>query len=345
MILKYFRGSIAFLAVAVLLGGVLGYEYTGALSGAASFMFIVLVLGILEISLSFDNAVVNAKTLAHMDAVWQKRFLTWGMAIAVFGMRVVFPLLIVGIAASLWPIEAVMLAVKNPAEYERILTSVHAEIAAFGGAFLLMVGLRYFFDREKNVHWVAVIERPLAKGGRLFMVEAALVMTMLLVAAHLLPQEEKFVFLAAGIAGLITYAFVQWLEIVLESKERSVASSTVKAGLSAFIYLEVLDASFSFDGVIGAFALSNNIFIIALGLGVGAMFVRSITVMLAENGTLAEYCYLEHGAFWAILALGAIMFIGVFIEIPEVLTGLIGAALLSAAFFSSTRENHRKHCL
>lgn len=345
MIAKYFRGSIVFLVVSILLGGVLGYHYTGALSGAASFMFIVLVLGVLEISLSFDNAVVNAKTLARMDAVWQKRFLTWGMAIAVFGMRVVFPLLIVGIAASLWPVEAIMLAVKNPAEYERILTSVHAEIAAFGGAFLLMVGLRYFFDKEKDIHWVAVIERPLAKGGRLFMVEAAVVMMILLAAAYLLPQEESFVFLAAGIAGLITYTLVQWLEVVLESKEGSMAGSAAKAGLSAFIYLEVLDASFSFDGVIGAFALSNNIFIIALGLGVGAMFVRSITVMLAENGTLAEYCYLEHGAFWAILALGAIMFIGVFIEIPEVVTGLIGATLLGAAFFSSTRENHRKHCL
>lgn len=340
--MRYFRGSIAFLVVAVLLGGALGYKYTGSLSGIAGFMFIVLVLGVLEISLSFDNAVVNAKTLAHMDKVWQKRFLTWGMAIAVFGMRVVFPLLIVGIAASLWPIEAIMLAVKNPVEYERILTSVHAEIAAFGGAFLLMVGLRYFFDREKNVHWVAIIERPLAKGGRLFMVEAALVMLILLTAAYFLPQEENFVFLASGIAGLITYALVQWLEIVLESKEGSVSGSVVKAGLSAFIYLEVLDASFSFDGVIGAFALSNNIFIIALGLGVGAMFVRSITVMLAENGTLAEYCYLEHGAFWAILALGAIMFIGVFIEIPEVVTGLIGAALLIAAFLSSAKENHKK---
>lgn len=343
--IKYFRGSIVFLIIAVLLGGALGYHYTSSLSGAISFMFIVLVLAVLEISLSFDNAVVNAKTLAHMDKVWQKRFLTWGMAIAVFGMRVVFPLLIVGIAASLGPIEAVALAIKNPAEYERILTSVHAEIAAFGGAFLLMVGLRYFFDKEKDVHWVAVIEKPLIKGGRLFMIEAALVMMMLLIAAYFLPQEEKFVFLAAGIAGLITYAFVQWIEIVLESKESSIAGTAVKTGLSAFIYLEVLDASFSFDGVIGAFALSNNIFIIALGLGVGAMFVRSITVMLTEKGTLAEYCYLEHGAFWAILALGAIMFLGVFIEIPEVVTGLIGAALLIAAFISSAKENHKKNYL
>ena len=93
------------------------------------------------------------------------------------------------------------------------------------------------------------------------------------------------------------------------------------------IYLEVLDASFSFDGVIGAFALTHNLFIIAIGLGIGAMYVRSMTIMLVERGTLAEYRFLEHGAFYAIIALSVIMFVQPLMHIPEVITGLVGAVV------------------
>ena len=90
----------------------------------------------------------------------------------------------------------------------------------------------------------------------------------------------------------------------------------------------MLDASFSFDGVIGAFALSNNLFVIAIGLGIGAMFVRSLTIMLVEQGTLTEYRYLEHGAFYAIIALGVIMFLKTVMPFPEAVTGLVGAAFI-----------------
>lgn len=341
--MKYYRGSAVFTAVCLTLAALLGYAAGGA-QGAVQTVFIVAVLGVLETSLSFDNAVVNAKVLTTMDAIWRRRFLTWGIAIAVFGMRIVFPLLIVGIAGHLGPIEAVTLAVSQPAEYERILTSVHAEIAAFGGAFLLMVGLRYFFDEEKDVHWVRVLEAPLVKAHQLYMAEAAAVAVVLLVCTFCLPlpAEERLAFLSAGVGGLVTYAAVQWLEVVLGEPEEGSSQIITRTGAAAFIYLEVLDASFSFDGVIGAFALSNNIFVIALGLGIGAMFVRSMTVMLVDKGTLGEYRYLEHGAFWAILGLGACMLGGLFVHIPEVITGLIGAALIGLALWSSILANKRE---
>ena len=117
--------------------------------------------------------------------------------------------------------------------------------------------------------------------------------------------------------------------------------AVVRSGAAAFLYLEVLDASFSFDGVIGAFALSNNIFIIAMGLGIGAMFVRSMTVMLVDKGTLAQYRFLEHGAFWAIIALAIIMLVSAIpgAHIPETITGLIGAVLIGTAFWWSVRHN------
>lgn len=99
-------------------------------------------------------------------------------------------------------------------------------------------------------------------------------------------------------------------------------SAAAKGGFGAFLYLEVLDASFSFDGVIGAFALTQNLFIIAIGLGIGAMYVRSMTVMLVEKGTLSEYRYLEHGAFYAILILSVVMYFQTLMHIPEVITGL-----------------------
>ncbi|MGB3278185.1 MAG: DUF475 domain-containing protein, partial [Pseudorhodobacter sp.] len=110
-----------------------------------------------------------------------------------------------------------------------------------------------------------------------------------------------------------------------------------KGGLGAFLYLEVLDASFSFDGVIGAFALTQNLFLIAIGLGIGAMYVRSMTIMLVERQTLAAFRYLEHGAFWSIMILAIIMFIQTVMHIPEVITGLLGAGVIGLSLVSSLR--------
>ena len=107
----------------------------------------------------------------------------------------------------------------------------------------------------------------------------------------------------------------------------------------------MLDASFSFDGVIGAFALSNNMIVIALGLSIGALFVRSMTIMLVHKGTLAEYRYLEHGAFWAILALAAIMLLSAHYAIPEAVTGVIGAVLIGFSLLWSVRHNRREAAL
>jgi len=295
------------------------------------------VLAVLEISLSFDNAVVNAAVLTDMDAVWQRRFLTWGMVIAVFGMRVFFPLAIVALAAGLGPIDALMLSLTEPARYEAIVSSAHGAIAGFGGAFLLLVGFDYFLDADKSVHWVGWIERRMAAFGPVRALAIALVLGLLMLVARALPGHEALVFIEAGLGGIIAHVAVEAIGTLLESREtaRRAAGVLVRSGLGGFVYLNVLDASFSFDGVIGAFALSNNMVIIALGLSIGAMFVRSITLMLVRHGTLAQYRFLEHGAFWAIIALGAIMLASARIEIPETITGLIGAVLIGLSLWSS----------
>ncbi len=338
MIFKHFGGSLVFTIVALALGGWYGWTLTGTVEGALGILWICAVLAVLEVSLSFDNAAVNASVLKDMDPVWQQRFLTWGIAIAVFGMRIVFPLVIVMIAASLGPIEAVNMALAEPVRYQNIMEDAHIGLMGFGGAFLGMVGLGYFFDSDKEVDWIGFIERPLAKVAEIEAISIGVVLLATYLTSTMLADADALTFLVAGIAGLLTFIVVDIVSHVLEAPTPT-TGQVAKAGFGSFLYLEVLDASFSFDGVIGAFALSNNLFVIAIGLGIGAMFVRSMTIFLVRQGTLSEYRFLEHGAFYAILALAGIMYVNTFYHIPEVFTGMIGAVLIGLSFWASVRWN------
>jgi hypothetical protein len=342
-LLRFYLFSFVFTLVCLGLGAWYGFSSTGSLSGMAQMLWIIVVLSVLEVSLSFDNAVVNASVLKDMDEIWQRRFLTWGIAFAVFGMRIVFPLAIVAIAAGLGPIETIDLSLNDPRRYEEIVSSAHVGIAGFGGAFLAMVGLKFFFDGEKDVHWIEVVETKLARFAALPAAEIALLLLALWGISLLLPPDEALTFLVAGILGLVTFIAVEGINAILELREERLrlAGAVVRSGLGGFLYLNVLDASFSFDGVIGAFALSNNMIVIALGLSIGAMFVRSMTIHLVRKGTLAQYRYLEHGAFWAIIALGAIMLMTAVFHIPETITGLIGASLIGLSLWWSIRHNRR----
>ena len=341
--LRFYGFSIIFGIACLALGAWYGWTSTGTVAGMAEILWIVTVLSILEISLSFDNAVINASVLKEMDEVWQKRFLTWGIAFAVFGMRVVFPLAIVAIAAGLGPIETLNLSLNRPDEYERIVSSAHVGIAGFGGAFLAMVGLKFFFDLDKEVHWIGVIERKLSRVAALPAIEIAVLLLALWGISRMLPAEEALTFVVAGMLGLVAFIAVEGINTWLELREEKaqLAGAAVRSGLGGFLYLNVLDASFSFDGVIGAFALSNNMIVIALGLSIGAMFVRSMTIHLVKKGTLSEYRFLEHGAFWAIIALGGIMLLSARFHIPESITGLIGAILIALSLAWSVRYNRR----
>jgi hypothetical protein len=338
--MDYFRNSLILTALGLVSGAFLGWSTTGSWAGALSTMFIVAVLAILEISLSFDNAVVNAVVLKKMTPVWQRRFITWGIAIAVFGMRILLPLMIVAVITRTDPVSALVMAAMDPEGYSRVLTGAHISVSAFGGAFLAMVGFKHFFNHEKDVHWIGVIERPLTRLGRIEALELGLVLLLLYFVSTWLLASEQLEFLVAGIFGLITYIAVDGVSALL-NVESALTGELVQSGAASFLYLEVLDASFSFDGVIGAFALSNNLFIIAIGLGVGAMFVRSLTIMMVERQTLASYRYLECGAFYAIIALALMMFLNTVQHIPEIVTGLIGAAFITAALLASIRYNRR----
>ena len=340
--LSYFTWAFIVTVIGLGLGLWLGFATEHTLGGAMKIFFIVCVLAVLEISLSFDNAIVNANKLKDMTPVWQQRFLTWGILIAVFGMRIVFPLLIVVIAANVGPWSAIVMAATQPEEYSRIMHEAHLPIAAFGGTFLMMVALSFFFDHEKDVHWVRWLEEKVTAYSSVKGIEIAFVLVVMLSFSKVIETQKGAIyattFFHAAIWGLLTFLLVEVLGGVLD-RSQQVLAGAAKGGLGAFLYLEVLDASFSFDGVIGAFALSSNLFVIAIGLGVGAMYVRSMTIMLVEHGTLAQYRYLEHGAFYAILILSVIMYVQTLTHIPEVITGLGGAALIGISLWSSIRWN------
>jgi uncharacterized protein len=340
--------TLVALVVAFLYGGVTG-------------LVLCAILGVLEVSLSFDNAVVNATVLERMDPFWQRIFLTVGVLIAVFGMRLVFPLLIVGITAHLNPAEAIRLALEqrppsDPTSYAALLNAAYPQIAAFGGTFLLMLFLDWLFD-DRDIRWLSWLERPLAKIGQLERLSIVIALAALVVMSETLGADPNIV-LMAGALGLITYLLVNGLGEFFEqasaghddeeaparngSGPSQLVKATGKAGFFLFLYLEVLDAAFSFDGVIGAFAITTDPILIALGLGfIGAMFVRSLTVFLVRKGTLADYVYLEHGAHWAIGALSVILLVGIGYHVDEIITGLIGVGFIGAAFLSSVLRNRR----
>ena len=360
MFVKTFGWSIVLTAVA------LGLAF---LYGGTNALILCAILGVLEISLSFDNAVVNARILERMSAFWQKMFLTVGILIAVLGMRILFPLLIVGVTASLNPAEALSLAlekgdISTEGTYAYLLNEAHPQIAAYGGLFLLMLFLDFMFE-EREIHWLRFLEVPLAFIGKLGSATLIVAMGALLFVGAFAGDSQINVFIA-GAAGILTYLLVTGLGDLFDvdsdgdtdaddagatagqvagdkkSGPNGLVKATGKAAFMLFLYLEVIDASFSFDGVIGAFAITSDPIIIALGLGlIGAIFVRSLTIFLVKQGTLDDYVYLDHGAHWAIGALSVILLLTINIHINEVITGLIGLVFIVAAFISSLIRNRR----
>ena len=342
--MKHFKGAF-FVTV---LGLILAYLWGEHVLVGSGFkcIFIAFVLSVLEVSLSFDNAVVNAMKLETMSEKWQHRFITWGIAIAVFGMRFLFPLLVVSIFANINILKVLNIAINNSKLYAFYLHQTHAPIVTFGGAFLIMLFMGYFFNSKKELDWIVPIEKPLKKlpGTKIF--DTLIALAIVDVVQMIQPAPIRMNVLLAGISGIIVFLLIDTisnkLETLNDKREKSCCNTKKVLGCSCFIsfmYLELIDASFSLDGVLGAFALSNDIIIITIGLAIGAMFVRSLTLLLVEEKTLTSYPYLEHGAHWAIGVLAILMFVSTVVEVPEVVTGLSGLVFIVGALISSIKKN------
>lgn len=324
--LKYFAVPTT---VSVLILIAIGYFL-----GPAAFLTALLLI-ILEVTLSFDNAVVNARVLARMSKKWQDRFFTWGILIAVVGTRLVLPILIVSASLFMSPWAVAKLAAFAPGEYANLLEGAKYAIYAFGGSFLLMVALKYFFNSAKTTHWLRVVERHLTKWGRIEAIEIGIALVIITSISFLVPAVAQATVLASGLIGVILFILMQGItsSFSVEAESMTVA----KSGLALFMYLEVLDAAFSLDSVVAAFALTTSLPIIVAGLGIGAWFVRSITIYLVRRKTLDTFAFLEHGAHWAILGLALCMFAGLVFHVPEVIVGTIGLAFILASYWSSLR--------
>ncbi len=312
--------------ILVAIVGIGGAYLWGGVAACAT----VAILALLETTLSFDNAVMNANVLKRMSPLWQRRFLIWGIPIAVFGARLVLPVLIVAAAAGLSPLLVGQLAIFDPIRYGAYVQAAHVAIAAFGSTFLLLVSCRYFFDTEKKVHWIKGIEQHLSRWGGIDAIEVALVLAILLGSALLMPSEATTI-LIAGLIGVILFIMTEGIAQTFETDVTRLAH----AGIATFVYLEILDATFSLDGVVGAFAITSMLPAIIVGLGIGSIFVRSFTISLVRHKTLDTLMYLEHGAHWAIFGLAIAMVASMFVHVPGMITGSIGVIFIGLAYLSS----------
>ncbi|HXH54152.1 MAG TPA: DUF475 domain-containing protein [Gammaproteobacteria bacterium] len=327
--MKYFKASIFITLLGLL---------TAFLWGGIQALILTLILCILEISLSFDNAVLNSSVLQKMDALWRHRFLTWGILIAVFGVRFLLPIIIVGFVTDLSLLDVFFLAIQKPGEYAKLLEATKTTISSFGGIFLLLVFLSFLFDQKRNIHWLGRLERKLNACGKIETLHIILSLVVLIIIQGCLPEREKLGAIIAGCVGIILFMILHSLTALLNHSATQVKHS----GAIQFLYLEVLDASFSLDGVIGAFAITKDIVIILIGLTIGAIFVRSITLFLVHKGTLNKYRFLEHGAHYAIGALAVIMLVSTKIHVSEIITGLIGVGFIGLSLLSSVFYNRKK---
>jgi hypothetical protein len=338
--LRFYVGSMIFTVVVLTLIGVIkGGDGLG----------ITAELAVLEISLSFDNAVVNAIKLRLLNSFWQQMFIYVGIFVAVGVVRFLLPILIVMGTAGLGFTKVLDLAVNHPHDYSAQLDSAHVAVAMVGGIFLLMIFLNNMIGGENDEQWIGIFERPLARLGKYTYLARTIALAVIVVIWA--AQDWNKVVPIAGLISLAVFEIVGAIGNKLEDDEEEEVADQPKgqpkikaAGLASFgvfLYLEVQDAMFSFDGVSGAFALSSDVFIIMAGLAIGAMFIRSMTVHFVRTNKLGEFRYLGNGAMWAIGTLAVFILISTQTDIPNWLTGLIGVFFIVSAWIHSVIENRR----
>lgn len=328
------NSPLRFFWVSGLLTAVIGGLILAYLGLPGLWLFLILV--ILEVTFSFDNAIVNSKILSGMSPFWQKLFLTVGIVFAVFIVRFLLPIFIVMISSGIGFLEVIHLAFNDSVKYGETLESAAPIINAFGGTFLIMIGISYFMDLGKEIHWLGRIEKWLSKFGEFESLKILIMLGVAMTLYFTVHDKYRTAILLASIIGTMLHIALDLLGKFTSSKQSTGKELVGMAAFSSFIYLNILDASFSLDGVIGAFAISSNVFLIIAGLGAGALWVRSLTVYLVKTKTLGKYRYLEHGAHWAILALGVVMIVKLYhVTPPEWMVGSLGMIFIVTAVVSS----------
>lgn len=297
------------------------------------FSYIILTVAglcLFETISSIDNAIINAEVLSTM-AEWARRwFLTWGLLIAVFAIRGLLPWLIVWLSTpSLSPIEALTATFSSdPAVIEAIEQSAPMLLMG-GGTFLIFLFLHWIFLEPK--HYGLRGESFIESKGVWFFAAVSVVLTAFVWFALAIDPLIAFGAVVGSTAFFIVHGFRQ----NAEEQERRMMSGSM-TDISKLFYLEVIDATFSIDGVLGAFAFTMSIPLIIFGNGLGALMVRQITISNVEN--IKKFKYLKNGAMYSILFLGMIMVMDGFgMHIPAWLSPIVTFAVVGFFYFKSVR--------
>jgi len=298
------------------------------------FSIVIIIAGLVlfETITSIDNAIINAEVLSTMSEQAKRWFLTWGLLIAVFAIRGLLPWLMVWLSTqSLGPVEAFTATFSsNPLVLEAIEESAPILLTG-GGTFLLFLFLHWLFLEGKNYGLIG--ERYIATKGVWFFA----IVSILLAGLVWFALDEKPLMAFGAVVGSTAFFIVHGFRQNAELAETKMLHSSGMSDTSKIFYLEVIDATFSIDGVIGAFAFTMSVPLILIGNGIGAFVVRELTIRNVDN--IKKYLYLKNGAMYSILFLGIIMIMDSFgVNIPFWVSPVLTFGIVGFFLMKSIRE-------
>jgi len=296
------------------------------------FLDLIIIIGlvIFEVVSSVDNAVVNAHVLKMMSVRWRKIFLFWGIITAVFIVRGLLPLVVVWLSVpEIGFLGAFRSMFEKSSQIANLLKAREGIILIGAGVFLLLIYLHWLFLEKKDPYFIPdKLVKP--HFGIWFFAFAAIVLVLLLYLAKFSP----FLMLSAAVGYAIFFIMYGFREQAAQQEERMMGQNSYLSDFSKLLYLEVLDASFSVDGVLGAFAFTTFIPFILIGNGIGALIVRELTIKGIDK--VEKYRWLKNGAMTSIGVLGAFMIVKSFgIYIPHYLPTLTTVFFVGLTFFKS----------
>lgn len=294
-------------------------------------MFLIVAgLALFEVVVSIDNAVINASVLATMSQRARRWFLIWGLLFAVFAVRGLLPLLIIWATnPSLGPIGALTATFSNDPHVAETIEQSAPILLMGGGVFLLFLFFHWIFLEDKRYGLIG--ERFIHRQGVWFYAVVSVLLSVIVwFALHINPLMA-FGAVVGSTVFFITHGFKQ----NAEQQEKELLHST-KSDISKIMYLEAIDASFSIDGVLGAFAFTFSVPLILIGNGIGAVVLRELTLRNIER--IQRYIYLKNGAMYAIFGLGTVMILDSFgFHIPHWVSPMITFVVIGYFFFKSRR--------
>ncbi|MDU9376234.1 hypothetical protein McpSp1_08320 [Methanocorpusculaceae archaeon Sp1] len=296
---------------------------------------VLVVLGLVafETVASIDNAIINADILSTMKAWARRWFLTWGIIIAVFGIRGVLPWLIIWFSTpSLGPIGALTATFSDDATASAAIEQSAPFLLLAGGIFMIFLFLHWLMAEQKNC--IVPGERAMSRQGPWFYAVAAIVLFIVCYTA----AQINALLAVAAVGGSAIFFIMQGFRLFADKKSAELESgSSNQSDISKLMLLEVIDATFSIDGVIGAFAFTMSVPLILIGNGIGAIIVRELTVRNIDN--IRKYAYLKNGAMYSIFTLGLIMCSeGFGIEIPIWIAPILTIGIVSLFFWLSLQR-------